>query len=420
MSRVKMGNNSFIGRIFSVASVLVLLASWGCGEKVETGVDAQTQERKAKWVKLSPVMALPPRGSVEYVGILSAHRKGNVASETGGTIERLYFEKGDRVEKGQLLAEVSTTTIRFEVQRAEAAAAAARSQMEKVKKGCRPEELLIAKAGLKGAEAAFLEAEKNFGRIKDLYDSRAVSDRDYDSAKRVLEMARARAEVATQQLALARQGVRIEDRKAAQANLEQVETVLALAKDRLKKSRLDASLGGIVAFRRVEEGDVIPPGIPIAQIIDLQQMKITVLVNEKDIRVLDELKRFTFTVDAISGEEFFCRLSFLSPAAHPVTRSFPSEFTVDKVDHRMIDGMTARIRFPIRDEKRTVKVPSAWLSEEDGRLGLFVVKDGKALFRRVTLGDYYDRRVEILSGVSDKEQVITNPAGLKSGDPVKY
>jgi hypothetical protein len=49
-----------------------------------------------------------------------------------------------------------------------------------------------------------------------------------------------------------------------------------------------------------------------------------------------------------------------------------------------------------------------------------VVKEGKALFKQVTLGAYYDQRVEILSGLGDQELVITNSAGLKSGEAVKY
>jgi multidrug efflux pump subunit AcrA (membrane-fusion protein) len=82
--------------------------------------------------------------------------------------------------------------------------------------------------------------------------------------------------------------------------------------------------------------------------------------------------------------------------------------------------MTVRVRFPVADKKKAVKVPSAWLSEENGKIGLYLAKNGKARFKEVVLGSYYDQRVEILSGLSDKELVITNPAGLKSGDPVRY
>ena len=53
-------------------------------------------------------------------------------------------------------------------------------------------------------------------------------------------------------------------------------------------------------------------------------------------------------------------------------------------------------------------------------MGLFVVKEGKAVFKEAALGSYYEQKVEILSGLNDHDLVITNPAGLKSGDEVKY
>ena len=120
------------------------------------------------------------------------------------------------------------------------------------------------------------------------------------------------------------------------------------------------------------------------------------------------------------GEQFTSRLSFLSPTAVPATRSFPVELLVDEPDPRMVDGMTVRVEFPVASQKKSIKVPSAWLSEEEGHMGLFVVENGKAFFRKVTLGSYYEEKVEILSGLKDNERVITNPAGLKSGDEVQY
>jgi multidrug efflux pump subunit AcrA (membrane-fusion protein) len=86
----------------------------------------------------------------------------------------------------------------------------------------------------------------------------------------------------------------------------------------------------------------------------------------------------------------------------------------------MADGMTVRVRLPILDEKKTLKIPSAWLSEEDGKIGIYVAIDGEARFRVVTLGKYYDQRVEILTGLSENDLIITNPAGIRNGDPIEH
>lgn len=86
----------------------------------------------------------------------------------------------------------------------------------------------------------------------------------------------------------------------------------------------------------------------------------------------------------------------------------------------MADGMTIRVRLPILDEKMTLKIPSAWLTEKNGKIGVYVLKNKKAYFKQITQGTFYDQRVEILSGLNDQDKVIKNPSGLKNGQSVRY
>ncbi|MEW6670315.1 MAG: efflux RND transporter periplasmic adaptor subunit [Thermodesulfobacteriota bacterium] len=401
-------------------AALIPIVLWSCGDKAETRPAGEAPIQTVKPVAVSSVQAMPPSGTVEYVGILSAFRKADISSELGGTIESLFFEKGERVKQEQLLVEISTGSIRIEVQQAAAALKAAESQFEKTAKGSRPEEILIAKATLQAAAAERLEAEKNAERIGKLYQSGSVSDSVYDSARRAADMAGAREASARQALMLAEQGPREEDRQTAKAHVEQAQAALALARDRLRKSRLTAPFGGIAAFRDVEPGEVVPPGAIITRIVDLGRMKIKLSINEKDIAVLQKHPQLDFSVDALAGETYRCRLVFLSPTAAPSTRSFPAEMLVADPDPRMADGMTVRVQFPLADDKPTIKIPSAWLTEENGTIGVYVVENGKALFRAVTLGAYYDQRVEILTGLDGSERVITNPSGIKTGESVTF
>jgi len=354
------------------------------------------------------------------VGTLTAHRKVNVATELGGTVEKISFDRGDKVKKGRLLALISTSSFRLEVQQAQAALRVIKSQLQKIEKGSRPEEIRIAEATLKREEASRNEAERYYRRVKDLHGSNAVSNSQYDSAERALQTAHANVELAKEQLELARKGPRAEDREAARANVSQSQSVLSIAGDRLRKSRLHSPTGGIVAFRKVEEGEVVGPGTVITQIVDNSRMKVMLSLAEKDIPILAIDKQFPFSIDAIPGKEFTSRLIFLSPTADPLTRAFPVELLVNEPDPRMADGMTARVKFSLGNQKKSIKVPTAWLREEGGHLGLFVAEKGKAIFRKATLGAYYEQKVEILAGLSESDLVITNPSGLKSGDAVSF
>jgi HlyD family secretion protein len=407
--------------VMILTTLLYLPLCLGCGgQKGENNPNSKGLKENVKRVKTSAVRALPLQSNVEYVGALTAHLKVNVATEIGGSIEKLFFERGETVKEGQLLAEIGTSSALIEVRQAEGALGVARSRLKKTERGSRPEEIRIAKARVEEAEAALREAERNFQRIDDLYADKAVSNSDYDAAKRAVDIGRANLVSARQQLELAKQGPRMEEREEARAAVKQAEAALALAKDRLRKSRLNAPSNGIIAFRHVEEGEVVAPGTVITQVVDNRKMKIKLSLAEKDLPLLDRDEKFPFTIDAYPGEKFSCRLSFVSPTADPATRSFPVELWVEEPDSRMADGMTVRVKFPIASQKKSIKIPSAWLSEENGQIGLFVVEDGKALFRKVNLGSYYEGSVEILSGLNDGEVVITNPAGLKSGDSVQY
>ncbi len=361
-------NELLRGFSHSLLLCLLTLLFSGCGDKAETHVADEVKPVKVKSVKVSQVKSLPPRGNVEYVGVLLAYRKVKVASEIGGTIEKLYFEKGEKVKKGQLLVEVSTATKRLEVRRALAA--------------------------LQEAKAALSEAKSNYKRIVNLHEINAVADSEFDNAKRAADM--------------------------ASANMERATAALALAEDQLRKSRLHAPINGIIAFRDMEDREVIPQGTTLTQIVNLDKLKIKLLVGEKDLHILNKNKQFSFTIDAIPEENFTCRVIFISPTADSATRSFPVEMVVAKPDKRMADGMTAKIKLPLVNENKSIKVPSAWLSEENGKIGLYVIDKDKASFSEVKLGAYYDQRVEILLGLSDKQLVITNPSGLTSGETVKY
>lgn len=405
-------------KIWALVWILAMMVT-ACGDVDSSGVDKKSQPKRIKQVKTSPIEASVPADDIQYVGTLIADRKVRVASELGGTIEKLFFEKGDHVEKGQLLAEVSTRTIELQVKQASASVEAARSRLKKLKTGSRPEEIEIARARVQEAKAALSEAKKNHERVSTLHKIGAVSNSQYDTSLRQLSTSRARLDSVKQQLALSLEGPRKEDINAAVAGLKEAEASFALAKDRLEKSRVHAPIAGIVAYRHLEAGEVIPAGAVITKLVDLNRMKITLSIGEKDIYLLNPDQTYTFTVDAIPGGQYTARLFFRSPTGDKATRAFPVEFVVENPDDKMADGMTVRIMLPVVGRDQHVRVPSAWLAEQDGKMGMYVISDGKARFKPVTLGNYYDQRVEILEGLEGVRRVITNPSGLNDGDAVE-
>ena len=348
--------------------MLLLIVVCGCGD-VGDPADRKAliaEDDKGRLVRVSKVARTSSNDWIEYVGELRACRKVDVGCEVGGLVEKLYFEKGNRIKKSGRLADVGTKSRRLEV--------------------------MQARAVLEEAKAVLLASENDYKRTCRLYKIKAVSESKFDLAEKLVNMSRAKA--------------------------KQVAASLALAEDRFKKSRVCSPLDGIIAYRDIEEGEIILAGQTITEVIDLSRIKIEIDVGEREVGLLKTKKNIPFMIDAVPDETFISKLSFVSPSADAKTRSFMVELIIDTPDLRMADGMTARVNLPASDKKKVMKVPSDWLAEENSRIGLYVAEDGRALFRAVKLGAYYDRRVEILSGLSDQDIVITTPAGLKSGDKI--
>ncbi|PIX19487.1 MAG: hypothetical protein COZ70_08650 [Deltaproteobacteria bacterium CG_4_8_14_3_um_filter_51_11] len=360
-------------------------------------------------------------GYIKRAGSITAIRKVRISSEVGGMVERLFFERGDRVKRGQILAEIGTSKIRLEVEQALTALKAAEIQLEKVKKGSRAEEIAISEAALKEADAALRESEEHFRRIEALYGKSAVSTSEYDSALRAVESTRSRRAAMVQQLSMAREGARKEDRAIAEAQVAQAGAAVALAKDRLFRSVIRSPIEGVVSHKAVEEGEVIivPPGAAVAQIVDSSSFKVEIAVSEMDVVNVRENSLLQFTVDPLPGKTFNAEVTFVSPAAEPLTRNYVIELLVKHPDKAMSDGMTARVRIP-RAEAGAVTVHPSALTEKDGSVGIYVVENDKAVFRRVDVGGYKGDRIIISKGLVEGEFLITNPAIVKEGTKVTY
>ena len=91
--------------LFFLLSILLC----ACGNRNEAETAEKPKMRMPKKVHLATPKATSPRGHIEYVGLLTAHRKTDIACETGGTIEKLYFEKGNldmAIEAAQKAVEI--------------------------------------------------------------------------------------------------------------------------------------------------------------------------------------------------------------------------------------------------------------------------------------------------------------------------
>ncbi len=362
------------GKILNTVLVIFaffgLALFWGCrSEKKQTSAE---ETFGAAPVRVFKVRKQRISEKLVYTGTLEAWQKINVTPDVGGKIARIYVNEGDRVNKGQVLAELDTQTVILQLQQAEASLAVAR--------------------------ARFLDAQTNLERMERLRQENAVSEQQYEQVRLAFE--------------------------AAKAQLDQAQAAVNLARHSLDVSIMRAPFSGVVASKNANVGDVINPMMGsfsptsgILTLVDFSRIKIRIDVSPADISRVAKGQTAILRVPSLPGEEFRGTVHVVNLAADPLTKKFGVEIAVENPQLVLRPGTFGEITLEVSTREDALVVPQkAILANEY----VFVVENGKAIKRTVTLGLQNSLMIEVTSGLAEGEEVIVEGNfGLEDGAAVE-
>jgi HlyD family secretion protein len=182
----------------------------------------------------------------------------DVAFEVPGTVAERYVDEGSLLDKGEPIARLDDREYRLHVERAAAAKAATESRYQMVLKGPRGQEIDQAFAALEAAEAELDTQQREYQRLKSLYDSAVVSRAEFDRVSTMLAAAQAARDQARAQLDMLKEGFRAEEIEQARSLLREAEKALALAELNLSRCQLFAPIAGRVLSKNREAGETVP------------------------------------------------------------------------------------------------------------------------------------------------------------------
>ena len=185
---------------------------------------------------------------------------------------------------------------------------------------------------------------------------------------------------------------------------------LSSARLQLSKSNVSAPWSGLIAQRRVEVGDFVAPGQPIAELVDLSKIKVRAPVPANDVPLLKVGAPVEVRVDALPGEVLVGRIVRLAAEVDPRARTLEVEAVLDNRQGRLRPGMPARLELSRRTLVGAILVPLSAVVDLGEADGLFVVRDGRVFSRQVELGPVVGDRVVIASGLAMDETVVTHGA----------
>jgi len=345
----------------------------------------------------------PLKVTVEEEGKTRVKDRFVLSSPVAGSMRRIKLDVGDPVQKGQTLVEVEPLKSNLLDPRSRAAAEATVSSAEA--------SLKVAEERARAATADAEYAQRNFDRIKKLYEGGYV-------AKDVLDQAEAGDKRAGATLLSAEASVKV-------ARFELDRALTALRHSAAENTRIQGKIvmvqapasGSVLKIYRESEG-VVQSGEPLIDIGDPEKMEVKVEVLSADAvkikpgtPVLFERWGGNSTLSGtvrVVEPAGFTKISSLGVEEQRVL-AIVDITSSDKGEHRLGDGYRLEASFIIWEGKDILQVPASALFRKQDGWAVFVIKNNRAVKRVVKVGQRTGLAAEILSGLVEGEWVISHP-----------
>ncbi|MBI2355552.1 MAG: efflux RND transporter periplasmic adaptor subunit [Deltaproteobacteria bacterium] len=302
----------------------------------------------------------------ELVGTVRARTSAAVSVRIPGTISVLRVREGERVRKGQLLAQL-------DAQENLAAAAMATAGIDEARRAL--DEALTRKK----------LADATFERYRQLFTEQAVTRQEFDTRQTEQE--------------LAGQGV-----ARAEARLKQAQEGSRAAAAMADYTRIVAPISGVVTSKQGDLGASVFPGQPLMTIEAEGDYQLELAVPESLTARVRPGTVAQVKLDALNAN-FTGRIAEIVPSADPASRTFIAKIAL--VQKGLKSGMFGRGTIDLGTGANGILLPKKALLERGALTSVWVMgNDGRARLRLVKPGRAVGDRVEILSGLSDGERVV--------------
>jgi HlyD family secretion protein len=378
---------------------------------------------------------------VSASGTLQPKRNVNISADTMGRVTNLAVNEGDRVQAGQLLLQIDPRNLTSAVQRSEAGLEGARSQVAQ------------SRTAVENTRVSLKQAQDNLARQQELAKQGLIT-------RETLE--RAQSEVTMREGDLRAQ---LQAVSAAESRLRQEQATLSGARHDMSKFRIDSPISGLVTRRNIEEGEMVVvgtmnnAGTVLLTIADMSVIEAEVEVDETDIPFVKIGQPAKIKIDAFPDRTYTGRVTEVgnSPiqaaGAAGGARTATNFKVVVQLEGDVPDirpGFTCTAEITTATRKQTVAVPiqattvREVIVDQKGEIvrepapaagerkprrpatpaadaplpagqtrkeveGVFLVRDGRAIFTAVKTGIAGERFFEVLQGLKEGDEVIVGP-----------
>lgn len=390
-----------IGILVGVLAVVAVVWLAISGRKVNA---KQTGDDAARTVAVALVKRSPIVNSLTLSGAFRPYQQVDVHAKVAGFIRKIYVDVGDHVKTGQVLAILEVPELSAQV-------AGAKADIQRYQDAIRRSQSEIQRA-----ESTYTAYHAAYSRLKQASESRPglIAEQELDDSMAKDKESEAQTESARAALA------------ESQSQLVSARTEL----DRLSAleaySHITAPFAGVVSKRYADTGALIQAGtssstqaLPVVQLAEWSKLRLVVPVPESAVPQIHLGSVVQVRVGALN-RTFEGRVARFADALDSQTRTMETEIDVENRNGSLVDGMYAETSLILSEKDGVLTVPiQAVQREEAGASVLMVDREGRMQERPVKLGAEGNDRVEILSGLSEGDQVVIGiRSELRPGEKV--
>lgn len=403
--------------VVGLFAILAMVMS-GCGEakKVKKG-------KKGKAVMATKAITEKMVELLQTTGDVVAVNTVTLRAAVEGPIKYCPWREGDVIKKaGEVLIKLHRPIYIQELAVAKAELGVKKAILADLEFGPRPEEIHAAKAAVVHLESCTKFAKIDLDRIALLSKKNVISTQDAEKAQVNYVKCKTLLDGAKEKLLMLEKGTKKTELAIAAAGVEKEKANVEKAQAKLDECIIKAPFAGIITQVYVRPGDLThlsSPRMPLLKMMDPKSLIVRTGLPENATESLKVGGKVAITLDAYSGKKFKGEIERIYPRIEWKSRARIVEIRIlDKV--KLIPRMFARVLVEGRIiENATVIPEAAVITSPRGDYVVFVIKDGKAEMRTVTIGLEKGDKVQIIDGVTAGEMVITaGNLNLKNGAKV--
>jgi HlyD family secretion protein len=404
------GRHRWLLITLAVVLAVILLASFSSMRDEVIPVRAATVERS------SIRTAISTNGKIEPAQNFEAH------APVSTTVRRLLVREGDHVKKGQLLLQLDDSEVRSQAARAAAQVKGAQADVQAIEKGGSQEELLTLQTQLVKAKTDRDAAQRSLDALRRLQQKGAASNGEVKEAENNLQRAQADLDLLQQKQKDRYSKPEVEK---VEAQGSQAQAAYDAAEDVLHRSNVVAPFDGVVYLLPVKQGAFVQAGDLLLQEADLSHLIVRAYVDEPDIGRLVKGQKTEITWDAMPGRTWTGTVATL-PATVKLrgTRNVgEATIALDNEDYKVLPNVNVSVSIIIAQHDNVLTIPREALRQDDTKPYVYQIIEDKLRRHDVTVAASNLTKVEVSSGLNDKDVVALNSTSnmksLRDGSPVK-